>query len=134
MTVLKIILNIIIIILAIAVLALVVLRIAGFSPYIVKSGSMSPLYEENTIIFAKKVKFKELKQYDIIVFLNSNNNRTVHRIMEIDEENKQVITKGDNNRFIDILPVYEENIIGKVGFKVPYSEKLISKILNIKGA
>ena len=134
MTVLKIILYIIIIVLAIAVLALIVLRVAGFSPYIVKSGSMSPLYEENTIIFAKKVKFKELKQYDIIVFLNSNNNRTVHRIMEIDEENKQVITKGDNNRFIDILPVYEENIIGKVGFKVPYSEKLISKILNIKGA
>lgn len=134
MTVLKIFLNIIIIVLAIAVLALIVLRVAGFSPYIVKSGSMSPLYEENTLIFAKKVKFKELKQYDIIVFLNSNNNRTVHRIMEIDEENKQVITKGDNNQFIDILPVYEENIVGKVSFKVPYSEKLISKILNFKGA
>lgn len=93
---------------------------------------MSPEFEVNTIVFSKKVNFNSLKNGDIIVFVNSNGNKVCHRIMEIDEENEQIITKGDNNEFIDILPVDKDNIQGKVCFKIPYSDKIISKVKGIK--
>ena len=128
MVFLKLFLNIIIIILAIIAIALVGLRVAGFSPHTVTSNSMLPTYEKYSVIYSKKVKFSDLKVMDVIVFKNSNGTKVTHRIMEINEETKEVITKGDNNEFIDVLPVGEKNIIGKVFFKIPYAEKIMSKI------
>lgn len=128
MTVLKIILNIIIVILFIIAIVFVALRTVGFMPYKVYSGSMEPVFPLNSIVFARQTKFQDLKKGDIIVFANSNGNTVTHRIMEIDTDKKQVITKGDNNEFIDILPVNSENIFGKVYFKIPFSEKVLNKI------
>lgn len=123
----KLFLNIIIIILSVILLLLIGLRFAGFIPFVIQSDSMSPLYEVNTLIFAKKVSFNKLNNYDVIVYINSNGNKVTHRIVEIDKDNKQVITKGDNNEFVDILPVDKDSIAGKVYFKIPYSDKIISK-------
>lgn len=130
MAVIKIIINLILIILALIAVAAVSLRVAGFTPYIIESDSMSPLYNSDDIIFVKKILFKNIKETDIITFINLNNNVVTHRVMSIDENKKELITKGDNNKFVDINPVSEENIIGKVYFKIPKFGNEINKIKN----
>ena len=46
----------------------------------------------------------------------------MHRVERIENENGifKIITKGDNNTQEDTNPVYEEQIIGKVIFKIKY--------------
>ena len=89
-----------------------------------------------SLTFGNKT-FKIDKEGDIIVFKPEKNTLfsfigdTVHRaIVKInDKGNIYYLTKGDNNNVFDIqffsngfynLPVKEEQVIGKVVFKIPY--------------
>ncbi len=97
----------------------VVIRLLGYTPYNIETVSMQPQYPPSTLVFVHKTDFENLKVDDVITYINSNNSFVTHRIVSINTNEKSVKTKGDSNDFEDIMPVYEENIIGKVCFKVP---------------
>lgn len=122
--------KLIISILCILITVVVVLRLAGFKFYSVKTESMTPVLTVNDIVCAYPVPFESLNKGDIITYVIDNKGTTVtHRIVSIDEDNRAVQTKGDNNEYPDIEPVEEENIIGKMVFKIPLLGKL--EFLNI---
>lgn len=107
---------------------LVVVFVAGFLPYkpvAVISNSMAPHFNRGDVCVIKKItdytQIRNLKEGDIIEY-QLNNIFVLHRIVEIKETTKghMYSTKWDNNKDTDLLPVYEEQIVGIVTYVVQY--------------
>lgn len=84
----------------------------GIEAFVVKSNSMSPIFNRNDIIIIKEQ--KEYKVGDIITYESNNGEIVTHRIIEKDEN--VFYTKGDNNNTKDEDPICISDIKGKVIF------------------
>ncbi|WP_444459099.1 signal peptidase I [Ruminococcus bicirculans (ex Wegman et al. 2014)] len=102
----------------ILIIIFVVPLIIGFKPYVIKSGSMVPTFKIGDVAYTKKVAFSSLKDGDIIGFRLDDNTTVTHRVKE--KHDAYIITKGDANKTEDAKYVYEDYLIGKVYFHVPY--------------
>ncbi len=94
----------------------------GFAPTPVASGSMSGEFEENDLIFIKRIDADTLKaQEDVICFYDADDGAfTTHRIERIEEVDgvKHFYTKGDANNSEDSGFVLAEQIQGKYVGKI----------------
>lgn len=87
------------------------IKLFGNGGLIVVTGSMEP-----TIHIKEFIIIKEQDKYkinDIVTYRDQENNFVTHRIIDIDE--KQIITRGDNNTVND-EPISIESVEGKVIF------------------
>ena len=89
---------------------------------------MEPNFPPGTLLYVKKTEFNNIKIDDVITYVNEGGSTITHRVMSVDSDNQCVRTKGDANQYEDIMPVYQENIIGKVHFKIPYIGKISEAI------
>lgn len=120
-------LNIIIAITIVLIIALGGVRLIGFTPFAVTSGSMIPEYDVGSIVYVKGISPEELQVGDDISFYLGEDRKTIatHRIGEINKEEKYVRTYGINNKdsqgnqINDAAPVDFDYIIGKVHFSIP---------------
>ena len=106
-------------------------RILGYKPYTVLSSSMNPTYKVGDLVYAKKVKFSEVKVGDALVFKTNGQTTVTHRVVKINKEDKSFTTRGDANNIEDGNPVYYTNIIGVVKFSIPklgYLSILVMKV------
>ena len=106
-------------------IALVGVRLVGFKPFVVMSGSMEPNYHVGSLVYVKSVDYKELEVGDPITYMVSQDTIVTHRIIEIlvDEEDPDTLryfTKGDANDVADGVSIHYKNIIGKPVFSIPY--------------
>lgn len=123
-------------------------RLMGYEVYTIITGSMEPVYSVGDLVYVHRIYTEdinaikdqaersaaiqkkiaavqdmvdsgELKVGDAITFvLNEDLVVATHRIVQIDEENKKIYTKGDANETVD-SPLRYENIIGPVKFSIP---------------
>lgn len=82
----------------------------GISPAVVLSGSMSPTFDTQALIFIQDVEPDSLEVGDIICFLQ-NGTAITHRIIEVTQEG--YITQGDANNVADGDVVTPQQIEGK---------------------
>ena len=107
-------------------------NVAGYSIMNVLTGSMEPAYQAGDIVVVKVTDPKELNKGDVITFVSSDpelNGQTVtHRIVDVVENLgwREFETKGDNNPAKDETLVSEDEIIGKVEFKIPFVGKAVN--------
>ena len=104
----------------------------------ITSESMLPTFNVNDNIIYNKININNVKVNDIIVYyyVDSNNNTlnniiVAHRVINIikDENNDiNLVTKGDNNKDLDINYVNKSNFIGVYNSKTNY---LTNMLLNI---
>ena len=98
------------------------IRVVGFTPYTVLSGSMEPTYHVGSLVYVKKVDPAALKVGDPVTFHLTGNVIATHRIIEVHgagTANLGFRTQGDANEQADgITPAAA--IIGKVSFSIPY--------------
>lgn len=98
--------------------------------YTITSTSMKPNLVVNDVVISIKSDVKDLNKGDIITFYSNNKdlkgNIITHRITNIKKTNNDFIfkTKGDNNDTLDPGVIKENNIFGKVMFRIPYLGKL----------
>ena len=73
----------------------------------------------NDLIFLDKVDtLDEIKLYDIICYRNDEDQRIVHRVVEINDD--YLITRGDANNVSDDIEITLDRIVGKYnGGKIP---------------
>lgn len=92
----------------------------GWKPFIVLSGSMQVEIDPGDIAVVKDVDTDTLEVGDIIAYRTSDDVVITHRIIEIQYENdeKQFITKGDNNNTKDDGIVSESQVEGIYVFKI----------------
>lgn len=130
--------TIIVVMVVILAIMLVGVRLFGLQVYSVLSGSMEPEYPVGSLIYVKKVDYKELKVGDPITYLLDEDTVVTHRIIEvlIDEEDPNTIryfTQGDANDVPDGASVHYKNIIGKPVFSIPYLGYVSNYIQNPPG-
>ena len=95
-------------------------RLLGFRCYNIISPSMEPKYSVGDLIYVKKVDPYTIQPGDVITFVvNEDLVVGTHRVMEVDLEKKQFITKGDANQVKDAEPVSFNNVIGVPKFSIP---------------
>lgn len=117
--------TVLVIVAVLLAVALVGVRIVGYTPYTILSGSMEPTYHVGSLIYVKKVDTSTLEVGDPITFALSEDTIATHRIVEVvpDEEDASVIrfrTKGDANETVDGALVHYKNVLGKPVFTIPY--------------
>jgi signal peptidase len=90
-------------------------------PVVILSGSMKPIINEGDLAIIKKTNINKLKVGDIIEY-KFDDYSVVHRIISINikDNQKYIITKGDNNDKPDKYPILEYQIIGKMEILIPY--------------
>ena len=100
------------------------IRLVGFTPYTVLSGSMEPTYHVGSIIYVSKIEPTALEVNDPITYRMSNGTVVTHRIVEIlNEDNPSNLSfrvKGDANQHPDGTPIPAVAVIGKPRFTIPY--------------
>jgi len=96
---------------------------------VVSSDSMEPNLKRGDYVICIGVRAEDIEVGDIIIFDLPHKSNIVHRVinkMKDSDGSWRFLTKGDNNSKPDEEPydiktwVREENIIGKVIFKIPY--------------
>ncbi len=97
-----------------------------FEAYIIVSPSMVPTINVQDGIIVARKNPKDLKQGDIISYLATDSYYSgkiiTHRIIGIVEDSDGSLlfrTKGDNNNVADGILVSEDNVYGKVLFRIP---------------
>lgn len=96
--------------------------------YVVLSGSMQPTFGPGDVVIVNDASPKRIQEGDVIVFRppggheEANSDRVTHRVVEVIREDGQLYfrTKGDANEEPDQQLIPAENVIGRVGFHIPY--------------
>ena len=110
-------------------------RLIGYTPYTVLSGSMEPHYHVGSVVYVKKVDPATLQVGDPITFRLTGNVIATHRIIEVHGEgtpNLSFRTKGDANESADGI-ISASAVIGKATFSIPYLGYLSNFIQQPKG-
>lgn len=81
-------------------------------PTIIITGSMEPVIRVNSMVYLEPVEFTDIQVNDIIRYKSNMGYSVLHRVIEKGED--FVITKGDANDSADSLPVYSNQITGRV--------------------
>ena len=103
---------------AIAVM-LVGVRVVGYTPYTILSGSMNPKYQRGDLVYVKETDPLQIQKGDVLTFKISDSKIVTHRVFDVDRENRCFYTKGDANDIVDGASVPYENVIGTVSFSMP---------------
>ena len=114
--------------------------ITGASPeifnhkmYYVESGSMSPTINVGSLIVVEGMRGDNINVQDIITFKTDDGTVVTHRLVAINNDGKDYVTRGDANSTDDPMPIGKENIIGKVKFTVPFVGGLFQSLRTKQG-
>ena len=77
----------------------------------ITSGSMWPELKKGDLVFIQGVEPSSIQVDDIVVYTNTKNAFTIHRVVQLREDT--LITKGDANNVNDD-PVAYQDIVGKL--------------------
>ena len=109
-------------------------RLVGLQVFNVISGSMEPTYSVGDLLYVKTVDPDSVKVGDPITFvLNEELVVATHRVVGVDSENRQFITKGDANETEDANPVHFNNLVGVPVFAIPLLGYVSAYIQNPPG-
>jgi signal peptidase len=93
----------------------------GYSTMSVLTGSMRPYLEPGDMIVDKIVKADEVKVGDVVTY-KVGSSIVTHRVVEVITEDSKslLVTRGDANNTEDGKPITEDQLLGKVIFRIPY--------------
>jgi signal peptidase len=113
-------------------------NLAGYTPMIVETDSMSPTFESGDLIFIKTCDPSKLEEGDIITFHTIIDNEyalNTHRIVEINDADgvRSYVTKGDNNDVSDTHIIADGDIVGKYVGKLSKLGKVMDLLSSSAG-
>ena len=97
-------------------------NVLGYKVLNVLTGSMSPTFDEGSLIVIKETEENNINVGDVITFnFDNSNSITTHRVVEIieGEEGKEFVTRGDANNANDPNTIKYRNVEGVVMFSIP---------------
>jgi signal peptidase len=112
------------VVIALALILIVVPKVAGATPLTVLTQSMEPLYPPGTLIYDLPVKPADIRIGDVITYQIQSGKPAVisHRVISINNPSstsRTFILKGDNNSFADPAVVIPAQVRGRLWYSVP---------------
>lgn len=89
-------------------------RLFGLHIYEVESESMEPEYPVGSVVYVKEVETSDIIVGDVITYTLGTDTDFVmtHRVVEVLNQGRSFVTKGDANPVEDAEPVSSERVIG----------------------
>ncbi|MDR1135141.1 MAG: signal peptidase I [Clostridiales Family XIII bacterium] len=113
---------------------LITLRVIGFFPLGVLSGSMEPTYHVGSIVLIDtRVSADDIATGDAIAFSLGNDTTVTHRVIGVDKTSRHFITQGDANNTPDTAPVPFPNLVGKAALSIPFAGYILMNIYTPRG-
>lgn len=113
--------------LLVLVVAVLLPRAAGATPYAVLTSSMAPTYPAGTLVVVRPVDVDDVAVGDVITYqIESGESAVVtHRVISVgarmsDPAERVLRTQGDANTVPDADPVREVQVQGRLWYAVPY--------------
>ncbi len=107
----------------VSIILVILFSIGVFSvqPVAIATGSMEKELYIGDVAVVKKCNANDVIEGDIIQY-RMDGYSVIHRVIKKEQKQGQIyfITKGDNNRQPDMSPVTENQLMGKVIFKIKY--------------
>lgn len=112
----------IVVIFIVLIIPLTVPKLFGYDIYGILSNSMEPKITTGSIVYVKQVDPLSIQENDIITYKMDAKSSVVatHRVVKVNKEKKNYITKGDNNDTNDALPVSFNRLLGKTVWSIAY--------------
>lgn len=118
----------------IGVLALI-LVLAGFRPFILKSESMEPIYTKGSLCWVNtRVDLNSIEIGDVLVYRSPANTLVLHRLVDksasVDTSSLPVTMQGDANSMSQDVTLSSINFIGREAFTIPRLGMMVEHILS----
>ena len=118
----------------IGVLALI-LVLAGFRPFILKSESMEPIYTKGSLCWVNtRVDLDSVEVGDVLVYRSPANTLVLHRLVEKersdDTSSLPVTMQGDANSMSQDVTLSSINFIGRETFTIPRLGVMVEHIFS----
>lgn len=118
----------------IGVLALI-LVLAGFRPFILKSESMEPVYTKGSLCWVNtRVDLNSVEIGDVLVYRSPANTLVLHRLVDksasVDTSSLPVTMQGDANSMSQDVTLSSINFIGREAFTIPRLGVMVEHILS----
>lgn len=108
--------------------------IGGYRLFTIVTGSMEPEYTIGDVILVEETEYEDLKLKDVITYESrakgTEGMLVTHRIIDINEKEKQLLTRGDANDADDPV-IYGDQVLGKVVHKF-FLISLLTKLIRNK--
>ena len=108
----------------------------GTSLFRVVTGSMEPTIPVDAVLLAREVDIQEVRENEIVCFVSTNPGSSgvvvTHRVVGVYDTPDGVRclrTKGDHNLSVDVNPVTQQNLIGRVVWHTG-DESMMAKIVS----
>jgi signal peptidase len=127
--------TVIAVILGLIVIAVLIPRIGGGTPYTVQTGSMRPTLPPGTLVVVRPVPIDEIGIGDVITYqLKPGRPEVVtHRVVSVGDNaghGRVVHTKGDANNAADASWVIAKQVRGRYWYAVPYVGRVTNILTN----
>ena len=112
-----------------------ILVLAGFRPFILKSESMEPIYTEGSLCWVNtRVDLDSVEVGDVLVYRSPANTIVLHRLVEKesskDTSTLPVVMQGDANSMSQNVTLSSINFIGREAFTIPRLGVVVEHILS----
>lgn len=119
---------------ALACIALI-LVLAGFRPFILKSESMEPIYAKGSLCWVNtRVNLDSVEVGDVLVYRSPANTLVLHRLVDksssADASSLPVTMQGDANSMSQDVTLSSINFIGREAFTIPRLGVMVEHILS----
>lgn len=117
--------TVILVVVGVALVAVVIPRLTGATPYAVRTGSMKPGMPPGTLVVIRPVDARDIVVGSVVTFQPRQGDPTVvtHRIVGLgtDATGEPVFrTKGDANDVADPWTLHEGQVLGERWYSMPY--------------
>ncbi len=105
-------------------------RLFGIYEFNVLTGSMTPTYPPGTLVFVQQKDPTAIRPGEVVSYIMDEQlNIVTHRVVSNNYDSKTVTTRGDAN-VSDDAPVLYQNVVGVVGFSIPYVGGVVDYLVN----
>ncbi len=111
--------TLLLIVLTLAVVTIAVPRLFGVQMFTVLGSSMEPAIHVGDLVYVFPTDYEKIKVNDVVTFvINEQLQVATHRVIDKDDVNQRLTTKGDHN-WIQDGPISFKNVVGVVKVTVP---------------
>lgn len=112
-----------------------ILVLAGFRPFILKSESMEPIYTKGSLCWVNtRVDLDSVEVGDVLVYRSPANTLVLHRLVDksssVDTSSFPVTMQGDANSMSQDVTLSSINFIGREAFTIPRLGVMVEHILS----
>ena len=105
-------------------------RLFNIYEFNVLTGSMTPTYPPGTLVFVQEKDPAAIRPGEVVSYIMDEDlNIVTHRVVSNNYDDKTVTTRGDAN-VSDDGPILYQNIVGVVGFAIPYVGGVVDYLVN----